>query len=151
MSKKQLRKDEVEALDRIVHDKYKLENFFRKKRVEIADDHYVYVDGIVAFLKQDDLWIPCLKLLQQHNFLKTVTVDSGAVQFVCSGADVMRPGITAFDTDIQKDEIVAIVDQTHKKPIAVGRMLVSGTEATALAKGKIIRNLHFVGDDAWTA
>jgi len=146
--KKQLRKDEVEELDRIVHEKYNLENFFKKKRVELEDDIKVYADGVLSFIKKEVL-IPALPLLQKNNFLKTVTVDMGAVKFVCSGADIMRPGIVAFDADIQKDEIIVIVDTAHKKPLAVGRMLVSGAEAAALQKGKIIQNLHYVGDEWW--
>ncbi len=43
---------------------------------------------IVPFLgKQEDL----------HRF-PSVTIDRGAVKFVCNGAKVMRPGITNFDT-----------------------------------------------------
>lgn len=151
MSKKQLRKDEIEEFDRILHKQYHLEDFFRKKRVELEDDFKLFCDGALSFVKKENLWIPSLHLLQKNNFLKTVTVDMGAVKFVCGGADVMRPGIAAFDADIQKDEIIAIIDQLHKKPLAVGKIIMTGTEAQALQKGKIIQNLHYVGDEFWNS
>ena len=63
----------------------------------------------------------------------------------------MRPGIVSFDDGILKDEIVLVVDVNHKKPLAVGRMMFSGDEAKAMASGKIVKNVHWVGDKIWNS
>jgi len=75
-----------------------------------------------------------------------VTVDAGAIEFVSGGADVMRPGITAADDDIEAGDLVVIVEETHGKALAVGRALVDGAEMTG-DSGKVVDSLHYVGDD----
>ena len=75
----------------------------------------------------------------------------GAVKFVSSGADIMRPGIVELDKAIKKDEIVVVVDQSHKKPLCVARALFSGEEISSLKQGKVLKNLHWVGDVVWSA
>ena len=70
----------------------------------------------------------------------------GAVKFMSSGADVMRPGITELDHEIKKDEIVVVVDQTHKKPLCVSKALFSGVfraETTAISPPYTPRNDPF--------
>ncbi len=73
----------------------------------------------------------------------------GAVKFVTSGADIMRPGIVHIDEGITKDDAVAIVDQTHKKPLAVGIALHSSEEMQKVSSGKVVKNIHYVGDWIW--
>ncbi|MBP1985980.1 RNA-binding protein [Halolamina salifodinae] len=77
-----------------------------------------------------------------------VTVDAGAVSFVSGGADVMRPGITETDDDIEADDLVVIVEESHGKALAVGRALVDGDEMLG-DSGKVIESLHHVGDDVY--
>ena len=45
-----------------------------------------------------------------------MTIDRGALKFVCNGAKVMRPGIINFDS-FKKGEIVVVKDQTHGKEL----------------------------------
>jgi PUA-domain protein len=78
----------------------------------------------------------------------TVTVDAGAVSFVSNGADVMRPGITEADEDIEAGDLVVIVEESHGKALAVGRALVDGDEMTG-ESGKVVESLHHVGDDVY--
>jgi PUA domain protein len=78
----------------------------------------------------------------------TVTVDAGAVSFVSNGADVMRPGITEADEDIEEGDLVVIVEESHGKALAVGRALVDGDEMTG-ESGKVVESLHHVGDDVY--
>ena len=92
---------------------------------------------------------PTLRYLLEHPCLKQVVVDMGAVKFMVNGADVMRPGIVELDESIAKDEAVVIVDVNHKKPLAVGIALLSGQEIKAASSGKVIKNIHFVGDSIW--
>ncbi|QKY21359.1 RNA-binding protein [Halolamina sp. CBA1230] len=77
-----------------------------------------------------------------------VTVDAGAVSFVSNGADVMRPGITEADDDIEAGDLVVIVEESHGKALAVGRALVDGDEMAG-DSGKVVESLHHVGDDVY--
>jgi PUA domain protein len=78
-----------------------------------------------------------------------VEVDMGAVPFVTKGADVMAPGIVAADEAISPDDLVWIRDTRNKRPLAVGRALVPGTEMVSSKKGKAVKTLHHVGDAIW--
>jgi PUA-domain protein len=81
---------------------------------------------------------------EQH----VVTVDAGAISFVSDGADVMRPGITEADSDIDSGDLVAIAEETHGKILAVGRAMTEGTEMTG-ESGKVVESLHHVGDELY--
>jgi PUA domain protein len=80
----------------------------------------------------------------------SVTVDMGAVKFVCNGAKVMRPGIIDFGT-FKKGDIVGVKDQAHGRIIAVGIALEDSEPAKAMSKGYVVENLHYVGDKLWQA
>lgn len=79
-----------------------------------------------------------------------VTVDMGAVKFVCNGADVMAPGIVEADPAVKEGDWVWIRDERNKQPLAVGRALVPGT-AMVRGKGKAIKSIHHLGDKLWNA
>ncbi len=166
--KKHLSNSEVKDINLQLNNLYKLENFIEKKDVAILEDEILKINNKAAFFyyKIDDnneinnnnmikLIVPILKNIIENKILydkiKKVTVDMGAVKFVVSGADVMRPGIVSFDEEIMKDKIVLVVDVTHKKPLAVGKMMFSGDEAKAMASGKVVKNLHYVGDKVWNS
>ncbi len=72
-----------------------------------------------------------------------------AVPYMIKGADVMRPGIKEIDGGIAKGEIVAIVDEMNKKAIAVGIAEFSTEEMREMMKGRVIKNIHWVGDEIW--
>ena len=78
---------------------------------------------------------------------KLVMVDSGAVRFIVNGADVMIPGIVYADPEIAAGDLVVILDEKHKKPLAIGRALIPGTEMKG--SGKAVKSLHRVGDQIW--
>lgn len=80
----------------------------------------------------------------------SVTVDMGAIKFVCNGAKVMRPGITNFDS-FKKGDIVVVKDQTHGKILAAGVALEESEAARAMAKGYVVDNLHYISDKMWQA
>ena len=73
----------------------------------------------------------------------------GAVKFVASGADIMRPGITNIPEGIHKDEFICIIDINNKKPLAIGKALYSSEEMKDLMAGKCIENIHYIGDEIW--
>lgn len=76
-----------------------------------------------------------------------VVVDSGAVRFVVNGADIMNPGIVHADPKIAAGDLVVVVEEKYKKPLAIGRALIPGTEMKG--EGKAIKSLHHVGDPIW--
>jgi len=80
----------------------------------------------------------------------SVTIDMGAVRFVCNGAKVMRPGISSFGS-FRKGDIVVVKDQTHGKALAVGIALEDSDAAEATTKGYVIENLHYISDKMWEA
>ncbi len=112
-------------------------------RLLVADDTVAVQmrDSIVPFLGSNP------EVLQRFPF---VTVDMGAVKFVCNGAKVMRPGITNFGS-FKKGDIVMIKDQIHGKALAVGVALENSEAAKAMTKGYVIENLHYISDKMWEA
>ena len=94
--------------------------------------------------------IPTLKaVLSLEITEKYATVDMGAINFVIKGADIMSPGIVDADKTIVAGETIVIIEETHRKPIAIGTSLISGEEMIENSKGKAIENLHYVGDTIW--
>ncbi len=146
--RKQLSKREIEEFSEKIS-KYKIA-LTKKDRMEIIDEKFLSINNVTSFFLIDDEWIPTLRYILSNHILKTVTVDMGAVKFVVSGADIMRPGIVAWD-DFAKDEIVSVIDEKNRKPLAVGKMLVSADELSSMKTGKAVKNLHWVGDDIWNS
>jgi PUA-domain protein len=94
--------------------------------------------------------IPTLKgALKMKIESRYVVVDMGAVEFMTKGADVMSPGITEADPNIKEGELVVVLDETHRKPLAIGRSLISGNEMVKSQQGKAVKTLHYIGDKIW--
>lgn len=93
---------------------------------------------------------PTIRRLLSHPATRRhVTVDMGAVPFVYNGADVMAPGIVDADPGIREGDLVWVRDETHGRPLAVGRALMDGPTMAREEKGKAVETLHHVGDDLW--
>jgi len=84
-------------------------------------------NGITAVKIGDDI-LPFLDDSQILEKFPYVTVDMGAVKFVCKGANIMRPGITKF-SDFESGEIVCVVEESQNKFLAVGKAEISSKEA----------------------
>jgi PUA domain protein len=150
--KKTLRKSEIKELNLDLHELYGIEDFFSKKDLIEVDDHIIFNKGSPVFFYNEKKLAPTLKLLLQSDFpIKKIVVDMGAVKHVASGADIMRPGIVEFDAGLEKDDFVVIVDEKNRKPLAIGLMLFSGSDAESAQSGKIVKTIHYVGDDLWKA
>jgi len=123
----------------------------KKDQVELVEDKYkiILINKKPAFFYYDGKAVPTLKFLQENNILKKITVDMGAVKFVVNGADVMRPGIIEIEEGIVKDQFVCVIDKNNKKPLAVGIALFTGEEMKSMSSGKVIKNIHYVGDELW--
>lgn len=123
----------------------------KKDQVELVEDQYkiILINKKPSFFYYDNKPVPTLKLLQENNVLKKITVDMGAVKFVVNGADIMRPGIVKIEDGIAKDEFVSVIDKNNQKPLAVGITLFNSEEMKAMKSGKVIKNIHYVGDELW--
>ncbi|MCC7572523.1 MAG: DUF1947 domain-containing protein [Candidatus Methanofastidiosum sp.] len=112
----------------------------------------IYVNDAPSFLKLKDNFIPSLKLLvslRKDEIPRKIIVDMGAVPFITKGADVMKPGIREVDSQIEKNGPVIIIDEKHGKPIAVGIAMYSFEDISSMKEGKVVKNLHYVGDKIW--
>lgn len=106
-------------------------------------------DGLTV-LKTGDSYLPFLSETGLLEKFPKVTVDAGAIKFVCNGANVMRPGIKTY-TEFKKDQIVCVAEITHGKFLAIGRALVSSDEMPQIQKGEVVKNLHYISDKYWEA
>ena len=104
-------------------------------------------EGFMA-LRIGETYLPFLSETELLKKFPKITVDSGAVKFVCNGANVMRPGIKSYN-DFQKDQIVCVAEITHDKFLAVGKSLVSSAEMPTMQKGEVVKNLHYISDKYW--
>jgi PUA domain protein len=110
----------------------------------------ILVNGKPLIMMIDSKPVPTLKgALELEITTNYVVVDMGAVKFVAKGADIMSPGITEADLNIKEGDFVIIVDETHKKPLAVGKSLISGQEMVENKEGKAIKTIHYIGDKIW--
>jgi malignant T-cell-amplified sequence len=120
------------------------------KVYEIERDKWLLrADKIIAAQVGGSI-VPFLGEQENLQRFPSVTIDRGAVKFVCNGAKVMRPGIVDFDS-FKKGEIVAVRDQTHGRVLAVGLALEDSEVAKAMVKGYIIDTVHYVSDKIWEA
>jgi len=104
-------------------------------------------NGITAIKIGDDI-LPFLDDVQILEKFPYVTVDMGAVKFVCKGANVMRPGITRF-SDFESGEIVCVIEESQNKFLAVGKAEMSSKEVKDANRGEVIKNIHYISDDFW--
>lgn len=107
------------------------------------------VDGDILFFQEDDCPFPTVRgVLELELDCCKVTVDAGAVKFVVNGADIMCPGIVSADPEIAANDLVIITEETHGKPLAIGRALIPASEMVGKS-GKAVKSIHHVGDDLW--
>jgi len=119
--------------------------------VETTSPLEVYLVDKKPLLFSGEGWVfPTLKGALERPFPeRRVTVDAGAVKFVVNGADIMRPGITAVTDDVKAGSPVQVVDERHGKALAIGIALLDAADIRAATAGKMVKHLHFVGDDIW--
>ena len=154
-----LRAKEQRALSRNLEaTPYFLHQSLREKPGKIQVERIVLEDKTELFLIEGHPWListrevtfPALSaLLEKTVTLPEVVVDMGAVPHIANGADVMAPGIVEIISELAPDDFVVIIDEKNLTPIAIGRMLMSGSEIQKLRKGRAIKTLHYVGDHLW--
>ncbi len=109
----------------------------------------ILIDGKLLLFSTDGEYFPTVRGALELGLAKhIVIVDAGAVRFVVNGADIMCPGIVSADSEIKEGDLVIIKEETHEKPLAIGRALMSGEDMVG-DSGKAIKSLHYVGDKLW--
>ena len=114
----------------------------------INSDSQILIGDNLKILQLKDEFIPFLSDTELLKGFPNVTVDMGAVKFMCNGANVMRPGIKNY-SEFSKDDIVCIVEESQHKFLAVGKSLVNSSEMEEMTKGEVIKNLHYISDNFW--
>jgi len=152
-----MKSSQIKALRKRVHDELGDEflHLLAGSRYEIcttdADITVILVDGNPMFLEKKVIF-PTLKAflsIDCRTLPRHVTVDMGAVPYVTNGADVMAPGIIDMDDHIEKGDFVIITEERHGKPLAIGEALYSSTDISTMDQGKVVKNIHYVGDKMW--
>jgi len=126
--------------------------------VEIYEDRelgrILIINGIPAFFQYRDLWLPHLKFLLNNPLpgMPVVVVDSGAVNPLLRGADVMAPGIREIRGEFRAGDPVVVVEESYGKPIVVGIALMDSPSIVSgvVKKGKVVENVHRIGDRLWS-
>jgi len=148
------KREQREEIDRIESDLGSSIGLDSKAKLEggILDDgsRILLLNNEILFFEHEGRNFPTLRaILDGIIEIPTVTVDMGAVKFVVNGADIMRPGITKVDDSVSANGIVAIVDERHGKPLAVGVSKLAASELRAATSGKVVKSIHHINDDLW--
>lgn len=148
-----LKKSEIKKIFPEI-DKFKNELGFDEKRTQIeiivTDVGNLYLfEGKPLLFRSEDQLIPTLFFERYISSAPKIIVDMGAVPHLCNGADVMAPGVKKVADEFSKGGLVLIVDEKYGKGIAIGEALFNSNEIIKMNQGKIIRTLHYVGDNIY--
>jgi PUA domain protein len=117
---------------------------------ELDDNTSLLTGDNITAIRTGEIYLPFLSEISLLDKFPKAIVDTGAIKFVCNGANVMRPGIKKF-TEFQKDDIICVVEEAHNKFLAVGKAVVSSDEMQTITKGEVVKNLHYISDKYWEA
>jgi PUA domain protein len=123
----------------------------RTEILELSDGQKIILfNNLPSFILDDNDLYPTLLNADILTYLPTITVDAGAVPYICNGAHLMAPGITEFAGSFEEDDILVIDEERHNKPLAIGRSLLRSHQLENINSGKVALNLHYVSDPVWT-
>ena len=143
-------KSETVELLKTVSERWKIDlpKIKNLKVHQISGDAQIIVGTEIKILRIDNEYVPFLSEITMLEKFPYVVVDTGAIKFMCKGANVMRPGIKTHD-EFEKEKIVCIVEESQHKFLAVGKSLVSSAELEKMEKGEVIKNMHYISDKFW--
>jgi PUA domain protein len=109
--RRRLRRKEIENLADALENALGCKVFSIGDTVDTAEGgeyDIILVDGaILGMMIEGTPFLTVRGLLKYEPSKRYVTVDMGAVSFVCNGADVMSPGIVEADPAIDEGDLVA--------------------------------------------
>jgi PUA domain protein len=123
--------------------------YTKVEEAETVDGTRIYLldDEILLFAVEGVIY-PTLRC-KCVDLLPAVVVDMGAIPFVCKGADIMAPGIMEIKTPFEEGALVVVRDVKYGKALSIGKALRGSAAIMKEKKGKVIHNLHYVGDRIW--
>jgi PUA domain protein len=112
------------------------------------EGEYLILGRDIVLFKTGSKWIPSLKYIIKNNIKPSpvLYVDRGAVNALLRGADLMAPGVRGVEGSFNRDDVVFILDEEAKKPIALGLALYSSSELKTVSRGRVVKIIHHVGD-----
>ncbi len=121
------------------------------EKVTLDEYSLILVDGKPLLFEIEGHLFPTVRgALEMGLQKRLVTVDKGAIRFVSNGADIMAPGVVEADPEIKEGDFVIIVEETHRKPLAIGKALMEGPQMVEADSGKAIKSITHVGDKLWS-
>jgi PUA domain protein len=149
-----LRRKEIKKIADDIELALGVKTFDEGAAVDLADaqkqEVVLFENTVVALVLEGKAFLTVRGMLKWPPGKAYVSIDEGAVRFICNGADVMGPGITGADQSIKDGDLVWVRDAKHGKPLAIGKALVPGTAMASKAPGKAVKNLHYIGDELWS-
>ena len=143
---KKLMKEYPKIYEAIVNKKSRIEHIVTDDETEIE-----IIDKKPILIKfKGEVTIPTINILNEvSDEIPKVIVDQGAIPYIINGADIMRPGIVNIEGKFDKGAIVQIQEERFHKVISIGMALYASNEIIEKKKGKVVRNIHHVGDKLW--
>jgi PUA-domain protein len=120
------------------------------EKITLEEYSLILVDGKPLLFEIEGQLFPTVRgALEMELKKRIVTVDKGAIRFVSNGADIMAPGVVEADSEIKEGDLVIIVEETHRKPLAIGKALMKGPQMVEADSDKAIKSIIHVGDKLW--
>jgi PUA domain protein len=120
------------------------------EKITLEEYSLILVDGKPLLFEIEGQLFPTVRgALEMELKKRIVTVDKGAIRFVSNGADIMAPGVVEADSEIKEGDLVIIVEETHRKPLAIGKALMTGPQMVEADSDKAIKSIIHVGDKLW--
>ena len=127
--------------------------FGPKPRIEAVENQgteFFFIDGKPLIARINDILFPTLIFNKILSLLPQIVTDMGAVPHVCNGADIMAPGVCKMTGDFKENDLLLVIDERHSKPLAVGVALFDSRSMRKIEHGKIVKNIHHIGDKIWS-
>ena len=148
-----LRRKEIQNIADEIEAALGVKTFDEDAAVDMADaqklEVVIFDNVVIGVILDGKAFLTLRGLFRWPAAQRFVSIDEGAIRFICNGADVMGPGITGADLAIQAGDNVWVRDAKHLKPLAIGKALVDGRTLASKAPGKAVKNLHYIGDELW--
>ena len=84
------------------------------RSIQIDTNTAIVISDSFILINLNDNIFPFLKDKKTLGKLPIVTVDQGAIRFICNGANIMRPGIKHIKHDFQKNTPRSIYNKMNK-------------------------------------
>jgi len=123
-----------------------------KTQIEVAETQTArifFADNRPLLAILDKTLLPTLLFEEALRLLPKITVNMGAVPYICNGANVMAPGVVRIEKEYKVNNYAVVVDERHNKPLALVVTLTDSESALKMQRGKIAKNIHYVGDSLW--